>query len=69
VEQPRGLLLPDQRHRGALYLGWDIFNTTHHRLNLSGTFSYASGTPYGAVGAVRSYRYVTNPVTSTGLRA
>jgi hypothetical protein len=58
---PEGLLLTDQTHRGSLYLSWDVFNTKHHRLNVSGTFSYVTGQPYGAVGAVRSYRYVTNP--------
>jgi hypothetical protein len=58
---PSGDLLTDQRHRGRIYLVWDAINSKHNNLSISLMESYFSGTPYGAVGAVRSYYYVTNP--------
>jgi hypothetical protein len=58
---PSGDLASDQRHRGRVWLVWDAFNSKHNSLSLSLMQSYFSGTPYGAVGLVRSYLYVTNP--------
>jgi hypothetical protein len=56
-----GDLATDQRHRGRIWLVWDAINSKHNNLSISLMESYFSGTPYGAVGAIRSYRYVTNP--------
>ncbi len=58
---PRGDLAIDQRHKARVWATWDILNGKHNRLNASILQSYYSGTPYGAVGAVRSYLYVDNP--------
>ena len=58
---PKGDLSSDQRHRGRIWLVWDAIASKHNNLSLSLMQSYFSGTPYGAVGLVRSYLYVTNP--------
>jgi hypothetical protein len=58
---PKGDLSSDQRHRGRIWLVWDAIASKHNNLSLSLMESYFSGTPYGAVGLVRSYLYVTNP--------
>jgi hypothetical protein len=58
---PSGDLPIDQRHRGRVWVVWDAINSRHNSLSVSLMQSYFSGTPYGAVGAVRSYLYVTNP--------
>jgi hypothetical protein len=58
---PRGDLALDQRHRASLWAVFDIFETSHHSLNVSVLQSYASGLPYGAVNRVNSRAFVTNP--------
>jgi len=58
---PEGDLLTDQRHRVRVWAIYDIFKTDHNHLNVSLLQNYYSGTPYGAVGAVRSNLYVANP--------
>jgi outer membrane receptor for ferrienterochelin and colicin len=58
---PSGDLATDQRHRGRVWVVWDALSSRHNSLSVSLMQSYFSGTPYGAVGAVRSYLYVTNP--------
>ena len=58
---PSGDLLTDQRHRGRIWVVWDAINSKHNNLSFSLMESYFSGTPYGAVGAVRSRDYITNP--------
>jgi outer membrane receptor for ferrienterochelin and colicin len=59
---PTGDLLQDQRHKVRLYATYDL--PTPKALGIF-TFSvlqsYDSGTPYGAVGQVRSQLFVTNP--------
>jgi hypothetical protein len=58
---PRGDLALDQRHRGSLWAIYDIFDTSHHSLNVSLLQSFASGIPYGAANRVNSRNFVTNP--------
>jgi outer membrane receptor for ferrienterochelin and colicin len=58
---PSGDLPIDQRHRGRVWAVWDLISSRHNTLSVSLMESYFSGTPYGAVGAVRSYLYVPNP--------
>ena len=55
---PSGDLATDQRHRGRVWLVYDALNTKHNSLSVSLMQSYFSGTPYGAVSIVKSYRYV-----------
>jgi hypothetical protein len=58
---PKGYLSTDQRHRLRLWGVWDLVKTDHNHLSLGVLQSYQTGTPYGAVGAVDSTPYVTNP--------
>ena len=58
---PEGDLAADQRHRGRAWVTWTAIDTDRHRLTASLLQSYASGTPYGAVGAVDTRPFVTNP--------
>jgi len=60
---PKGDLPTDQRHRVRAWASWDMpyIPASIGALNLSGIFSWNTGAPYGAVGAVRSYLSVTNP--------
>ncbi|HWM94799.1 MAG TPA: TonB-dependent receptor [Thermoanaerobaculia bacterium] len=59
---PRGDLGVDQRHRARLWAVYNIFTTDRHNLNVSLLQSYASGTPYGAVGGVDTrFSATTNP--------
>jgi hypothetical protein len=58
---PKGDLLTDQRHRLRLWGVWDLFKTDHNHLSLGFIENYQTGTPYGAVGAVDTRPYVTNP--------
>jgi len=58
---PEGDLLTDQRHRVRLWAIYDIYKSDHNHLNVGLLHNYYSGTPYGAVGSVRSNLYVTNP--------
>ena len=58
---PRGDLSIDQRHRARLWAVYNILTGGKHTLNVSVLQNYASGVPYGAVGAVDTRPYVTNP--------
>ncbi len=58
---PNGDLAIDQRHKPRAWAIWDVVSTSRHNLSVSWLESFSSGTPYGALGAVRSYLYVTNP--------
>ncbi|TAM55014.1 MAG: TonB-dependent receptor, partial [Acidobacteria bacterium] len=58
---PVGNLSNDQRHRGRVWVVWDVLNTRHNTMSVSLMESYASGTPYSAAGTVYTYLYVTNP--------
>jgi outer membrane receptor for ferrienterochelin and colicin len=56
---PSGSLPQDQRHRVRLYGTWELpLPTSLGALNLATVWSYDSGTPYGAVGAVDTNPYV-----------
>jgi len=72
---PEGYLLADQRNRLRVFGVWDLFNTKHNRLSVSLMETYASGTPYGAVGQIRmdtfvppagTPNYVSPPLSSSG---
>ena len=56
---PTGDLNTDQRNRGRVWVVYDAVNTKHNSLSVSLLQSYFSGTPYGAVDIVKSYRYVS----------
>lgn len=56
---PKGDLATDQRHRLRLWATYDFFHNDRHGLTAGVLQSYASGTPYGAVGAVDTRRLVT----------
>jgi TonB dependent receptor len=59
---PKGDLLSDSRHRVRLWGVFDVFKNSHNSLNLTILQSYATGQPYGAVGAVDSrFNATTNP--------
>ncbi len=58
---PSGYLASDQRTRGSVWAVWDAYQGDHHKLSVSLLEHYASGLPYGAVGAVDPRPYVTNP--------
>ena len=58
---PNGDLGVDQRHKLGAWLIWDIVSTSRNNLSFSWLERFTSGTPYGAIGAVRSYLNVTNP--------
>jgi len=58
---PNGYLPIDQRHKLRLWGSWDIFATTHHRVNLGFVQYFSSGQPYSAVGEIDTGAYVTNP--------
>ncbi len=58
---PKGDLSIDQRHRGRVWVTYDILSSRHNTLSLSLMQSYFSGTPYSATGSIYSYPYVTNP--------
>ena len=58
---PIGYLSADQRSRARVFGVWDLLNTTHNRLSVSLMETYASGTPYQAVGTIAIQPYVTNP--------
>lgn len=58
---PEGYLRTDQRHRLRFWAGYDLFNTSGHRLNVSALQRFASGLGYEAVGAVDTRPFVTNP--------
>lgn len=58
---PRGDLGIDQRHRARLWAVYNILTGSKHTLNVSLLQNYASGVPYGAVGAVDTRPFVTNP--------
>lgn len=59
---PRGDLSIDQRHRARVWLVYNILTGGRNNLNVSLLQNYASGTPYGAVGAVDTrFNATTNP--------
>ncbi len=58
---PRGSLGTDQRHRARVWVVYDILAGGRNGLNVSLLQTYGSGVPYGAVGAVNTRPYVTNP--------
>lgn len=60
---PRGDLASDQRHRVKIFATYDLpfIPAKVGTLTLSVVQGYESGSPYGAVGTVRSRNYVTNP--------
>jgi outer membrane receptor protein involved in Fe transport len=58
---PVGDLSIDQRHRIRLWATYDLFKAGHNQLSVSLLQNYASGVPYGAVGAVDARTFVTNP--------
>ena len=58
---PSGDLGIDQRHKLRAWMTWDIVSTSRNNLSFSWLENFYSGTPYQAVGTVRSYRYVSNP--------
>lgn len=59
---PRGDLATDQRHRARLWAVYSIFNNDRNNLSVSLLQNYASGSPYGAVGAVDTrFNATTNP--------
>ncbi len=55
---PSGDLSIDQRHKVRAWMTWDIVSTSRNNLSFSWLESYSSGTPYQAVGTVRSYKPV-----------
>jgi hypothetical protein len=58
---PVGYLSADQRNRLRVFGVWDLLNAKHNRLSVSVMETYASGTPYSAIGAIAIRPYVTNP--------
>jgi hypothetical protein len=58
---PSGDLFSDQRNRVRVWGIFDAFKSEHNLLSIGLLESYASGLPYGAVGAVDSRPFVTNP--------
>jgi outer membrane receptor protein involved in Fe transport len=58
---PEGDLAIDQRHRIRVWAIYDLFKTDRHSLSASLLQNYFSGTPYGALGAVNTRPFVTNP--------
>ena len=60
---PYGSMATDQRHRIRLLAAADLpgIPKAFGNFNLGVVEAYDTGSPYGAVGAVRSYLYVTNP--------
>lgn len=58
---PRGDLGLDQRHRARIWAVYNILTGGRNNLSVSLLQNYASGTPYGAVGAVDTRPIVTNP--------
>ncbi len=60
---PRGELLTDQRHRVRFFATFDMpfVPKAVGDMSLSAIQSFDSGTPYSAIGTVRSRTFVTNP--------
>ncbi|HVS63542.1 MAG TPA: TonB-dependent receptor [Thermoanaerobaculia bacterium] len=58
---PDGRLGADQKHKLRAWAIYDILQGQRQNLNVSLLQSFFSGTPYGAVGAVASRNFVTNP--------
>lgn len=59
---PRGDLGTDQPHRARVWLVYDILTGGRNSLNFSLLQNYASGVPFGAVGAVDTrFNATTNP--------
>lgn len=58
---PRGDLGIDSRHKVRAWASWDAISGDRQDLTVSVLQSLISGTPYGALGAVRSRLFVDNP--------
>jgi len=58
---PRGDLGIDSRHKVRAWASWDAISADRQDLTVSLLQSFISGTPYGALGAVRSSLFVQNP--------
>lgn len=59
---PRGDLGVDQRHKFRLFANLDLpIPSAFGSLSIGTLFSFDTGTPYGAVGAIDPTPYVTNP--------
>lgn len=58
---PTGDLPLDQRHRLRFWGIFDVLQTERHNLSVSVLQNFASGSPYGAAGAVATRNFVTNP--------
>lgn len=59
--RPEGDLATDRRHNFRSWLVYQLVDTDRHDLSVSLLQSFYSGLPYGAVGAVNTRPYVTNP--------
>ncbi|MDP9119815.1 MAG: TonB-dependent receptor [Acidobacteriota bacterium] len=57
---PDGYLPTDQRHRVRAWAVYELFRSGHNRLTASALENYASGSPFAAIGAVASYKFVPN---------
>ena len=60
---PEGDLATDQRHRVRVFAAYDLPFIPQRigALTVSATQAYDTGSPYGAIGTVRSRTFVTNP--------
>jgi len=58
---PRGDLGIDSRHKVRAWATWDAISGDRQDLTVSLLQSFISGTPYGALGAVRSGLFIDNP--------
>jgi outer membrane receptor protein involved in Fe transport len=58
---PIGDLRVDQRHKLRVWGIYDLFDTAHHRLNVSVLQNFFSGQPYGASAAIPIQAFVPNP--------
>ena len=58
---PKGDLRTDQRHKLRAWVVYDVLNNEHNALSVSLMQNFFSGTPYGALGAVDSRDFVTDP--------
>jgi Carboxypeptidase regulatory-like domain/TonB dependent receptor len=58
---PRGDLGVDARHKVRAWAIYDLLRREHHNLTVSWLERFQSGTPYGALGDVRSRLFIANP--------
>jgi hypothetical protein len=57
---PEGRLLIDQMHKLGVYAIWEAYKSDRQRIAFSGVQRYFSGSPYSAIGPVRSLDYVAD---------